>query len=180
MKKTKEMEDALIANLEKVPIVQVSCEKVGITRQTFYRWCKEDTELKKQVKKAKDQGIAYINDIGESQLIQLMKEKNFSAVRYWLSHRHKDYMPHKKLEMLMTNIHKSEKNKRTKKPFGDDIVFNLARELGLLHPGDPYHKPTEEELEATMVIYQKKFDLIENAFKDWQEKQKLEEDDIEF
>ena len=37
--------------------------------------------------KAIEEGEALINDMSESQLISLIRDKNFSAVRFWLTHR---------------------------------------------------------------------------------------------
>ena len=34
------------------------------------------------------EGEALVNDMSESQLLTLIKEKNFSAVRFWLNRRH--------------------------------------------------------------------------------------------
>ena len=37
--------------------------------------------------KAIEEGEALINDMSESQLISLIRDKNFAAVRFWLTHR---------------------------------------------------------------------------------------------
>ena len=41
MKKDK-VKDAFLEQLRKVPIIQVACEKVGISRNSVYRWKNED------------------------------------------------------------------------------------------------------------------------------------------
>ena len=43
--------------------------------------------LRKDMEKAIDEGEALINEMGESQLISLIRDKNFPAVRFWLTHR---------------------------------------------------------------------------------------------
>ncbi len=73
--------------LRKIPIVQVACEKSNLSRNTIYRWRKEDPQFAKDMDDAFDEGEAFVNDMSESQLLNLIKEKNFPAVRYWLSHR---------------------------------------------------------------------------------------------
>ena len=41
-----------LTELRKVPIVQVACEKVGISRNTIYRWLKEDKQFAKDFAEA--------------------------------------------------------------------------------------------------------------------------------
>lgn len=43
--KTDKNKELVIQQLKKTPIVQVSCEKVGIGRATFYRWKQEDQDF---------------------------------------------------------------------------------------------------------------------------------------
>lgn len=80
-----------LEELRKVPIVQVACEKVGVSRNTVYRWKREDKDFAKQFDAALADGVEFVNDMSESQLLQLIKEKNFSAVRFWLNKRHPAY-----------------------------------------------------------------------------------------
>ena len=90
MKKNKCQEQFLL-ELTKVPIVQVACEKAGLSRNSVYRWRKEDKEFEKKMDKALADGVALVNDMSESQLLTLIKEKNFPAVRFWLNKRHPAY-----------------------------------------------------------------------------------------
>lgn len=77
--------------LRKIPIVQVACEKSGLSRNTIYRWRKEDVEFTKIMDETIQEGIAYINDMAESQMIELMTKKEWSAISFWLKHRHASY-----------------------------------------------------------------------------------------
>lgn len=86
--KSNDTKKLFLENLKKVPIIQVACEKAGVSRATVYRWREKDKKFRKILDEALSQGEALINDMGESQLISLMKEKNFSAIRFWLNHRH--------------------------------------------------------------------------------------------
>ncbi len=80
-----------LAELGKVPIIQVACEKTGISRQTFYRWKKESKKFEQGVTKAMTEGVAFVNDMSETQLLNLIKEKDFKAVSFWLKHRNQNY-----------------------------------------------------------------------------------------
>lgn len=77
-----------LENLKKVPIIQVACEKSGVARATVYRWRKSDKQFSKKLDDALSEGEALVNDMSESQLITLIREKSFSAIRFWLNHRH--------------------------------------------------------------------------------------------
>jgi hypothetical protein len=77
--------------LRKVPIVQVACEKVGISRNAVYRWKREDKEFAKEMETALEEGEALVNDMSESQLITLIREKNWPAISFWLRHRNPKY-----------------------------------------------------------------------------------------
>lgn len=90
-----------LEELKKVPIVQVACEKSGISRNTLYRWKRDDPEFAKALEGALSDGVAFVNDMSESQLLQLIKDKNFSAVRFWLNKRHPAYKD--KLEVTSKN-----------------------------------------------------------------------------
>jgi len=81
----------LIENLEKTPIIQMACEKTGISRATYYRWRIDDREFSKNADKALDDGVSLMNDYAESQLISSIRDKNMTAIIYWLKHRHKAY-----------------------------------------------------------------------------------------
>ena len=90
MKKNK-FQDQFLIELAKVPIVQVACEKTDLSRNTVYRWRREDTSFAKKMDQALLDGVALVNDMSESQLLTLIKEKNFPAVRFWLNKRHPAY-----------------------------------------------------------------------------------------
>lgn len=90
MKKNK-LQDQFFAELEKVPIIQVACEKTGISRNSVYRWKREDKTFSKKMDEAIANGVALVNDMSESQLFTLIKEKNYSAISFWLRHRNDNY-----------------------------------------------------------------------------------------
>ena len=81
----------LLGNLKKMPIVHIACEKSNIGRATYYRWCTDDKEFRKQADEAIAEGEALITDMSESQLISLIKDRKFPAVQLWLRHHHPKY-----------------------------------------------------------------------------------------
>jgi len=81
----------VIDQLKFNPIVQIACQKSGVSRATFYRWKNEDQEFAQTVETAISEGVSLINEMAESQLILAIKDKNFSAIAYWLNHRHPAY-----------------------------------------------------------------------------------------
>lgn len=87
----KKERETLLSHLRKTPIIQLACEKSGVGRATYYRWRSEDIEFAKEADEALREGISLMNDFAESQLISSIKDKNMTAIIYWLKHRHKDY-----------------------------------------------------------------------------------------
>ncbi len=104
----------LLEQLEKVPIVQIACDRSSIARTTYYRWLKEDKQFKKVAEAALTAGEALINDMSESQLIALIRDKNFSAVRYWLDRHHPKY-----------GIERNEQKLKAKKP--NRVTFKIIK-----------------------------------------------------
>lgn len=103
MKKNK-VKDKFFEELSKIPIVQVACEKTGLSRNSVYRWKREDKLFAQAMEKAMTEGVAFVNDMSESQLLTMIKEKNYSAISFWLRHRNDNYR--NKLEI--TTVEESE------------------------------------------------------------------------
>ncbi len=82
---------ALIEQLKKTPIIQIACERVGVSRATYYRWRKENSEFAKQSDAAIIEGTLRINDLAESKLMSQLNKENMTAIIFWLKHHHKDY-----------------------------------------------------------------------------------------
>ena len=81
----------LLAQLHKTPIVQVACERTGIPRSTYYRWHKDDEAFSESCDTAITESTGLINDMAESQLISAIKDKNLTAIIFWLKHHHGTY-----------------------------------------------------------------------------------------
>ena len=82
---------ALLEIFKEMPIIQIACKRVGIHRSTYYRWQQEDKIFKRQSIDAMDAGIEFINDMSESQIIQLIKKEKMPAISMWLKNNHKRY-----------------------------------------------------------------------------------------
>lgn len=89
--KTDKNKGLLIEQLKKTPIIQVACEKVGIGRATFYRWKNDDQEFATKADEALSEGTYLVNDVAESQLMSAIRDKNLTAIIFWLKHHHPSY-----------------------------------------------------------------------------------------
>jgi len=89
--KTEEQKQKLIDQIRKTPIIQIACEKTGIGRATYYRWKKNDENFRDQAEEALIDGESLVNDMAESQLISAIRDKNMTAIIFWLKNRHKSY-----------------------------------------------------------------------------------------
>jgi len=83
--------ELLLEQLKKTPIVQVACEKLGIGRASYYRWLKEDKEFARKAEEALQEGNLLVNDMAESQLLSAIRDKNLTAIIFWLKHHHIAY-----------------------------------------------------------------------------------------
>lgn len=87
MKKNRTAE-LFLEQLRKIPIVQVVCEKVDVSRNTVYRWRKEDAEFAKRMDEALVDGESVVNDMSESQLLSKIKNGEWPPIAFWLRKRH--------------------------------------------------------------------------------------------
>lgn len=85
----------VIEALKTTPIIQVACQKAGIGRATYYRWRTEDLDFKQKTDKSIKSGTHFINDLAESQLLSAIKDKNMTAIIYWLNNHHSAYSNNK-------------------------------------------------------------------------------------
>jgi len=91
MKKTKKVVEKFLAELERTPIVGAACEKTGLSRNTVYRWRKEDREFAAHFDYSLSQGIAVVSDVAESNVLNGIKNKDAGYTKFWLSSRHPAY-----------------------------------------------------------------------------------------
>mgnify|MGYP000954110381 FL=1 len=81
----------MIEYLQKYPIVEAACSKVGISRSTHYEWLRTDLEYQGKVETAIETSVGTVNDVAESNIINKVKGGDFKATTYWLEHRHPAY-----------------------------------------------------------------------------------------
>ncbi len=82
---------ALVEQLRKTPVIQMACEKVGISRMTFYRWRREDEEFTSAADEALAEGKSLVNDLAEVGLLSALRDGDPWSIQYWLRHHHRDY-----------------------------------------------------------------------------------------
>ena len=105
MKKNR-TKNEFLEQLRKIPIIQVACEKVGISRNSVYRWRNEDAEFCKDMDKALIEGEELINDMSESQLVSMIRDKNWQAISFWLRKRNPKFRD--RLEVNTTTLPQEE------------------------------------------------------------------------
>lgn len=94
----------LLEQLKKTPIIQIACEKIGVGRASYYRWRKEDAEFAKEADTAIIEGSFLINDMAESQLMAAIRDRNLTAIIFWLKHHHSTYATKLHIDADVKNI----------------------------------------------------------------------------
>lgn len=120
--KLKKQKELFIEELKKAPIVQVICERLDVGRTTFYRWKRQDKKFASACDKAISEGNYLISDLAESQLISAIKDKNLSAIIFWL----KTHNPIYSSKLEVTGKLEVKKDELTK-----DQEKNIMRALKL-------------------------------------------------
>lgn len=134
VKRQSKNKELLLGILKKTPIVQIACEKANIGRATYYRWHKDDPEFAKASDQALLDGNLLVNDMAESQMMSAIKDKNMTAIIFWLKHHHPAYAT--KIEITATN-----KNQDIELTDEQKELLNKALEMVALAP------PEKEEHE---------------------------------
>lgn len=85
---------AFLEEISRIPNISIACEKIGLARNTIYRWCKEDPKFQESVDIALASGNDFVTDIAESKLISLITSEvvNLRVIRYWLDNHKKEYI----------------------------------------------------------------------------------------
>jgi hypothetical protein len=98
MRKSNKLFNRIYEELEKSGIVSDVCAKLGVSRQTYYRWQKVDPKFFKRTTEAQELGVQFVNDIAKSNIISLIQRGDYKASTYWLNNR--DYGFRKSLQHL--------------------------------------------------------------------------------
>lgn len=125
-KEQEKIKQDIIVQLQKTPIIEYACKNTGVGRSTFYRWRKDDESFANDIDQALTKGRLLINDMAESQLISGIKDKNMTAIIFWLKHNHKNYSTKIELSGKLRTEHKltPEQEEEIKR------ALNLASLLG--------------------------------------------------
>lgn len=84
--------------LKKVPNIRYVCQKVGIDHSTFYRWLSQHFTFHQAIVGAMMIGRERINDTAENVIITGIMNGEFRSATYWLSHNHKRYVVHDRIQ----------------------------------------------------------------------------------
>ena len=90
-KRQTKFKEAMINVLKEMPIIEVAVKRAGVSRDTYYRWRRDDKNFLRQSEDALSQGIEFINDMSESQIVTLIKDKKMPAITLWLKTHHPRY-----------------------------------------------------------------------------------------
>jgi len=98
--------EQLLEKLKSMPVIQIACRQAGISRATFYRWKTSDKDFAQKADKALFEGVSFVNDMAESQIISGIKDRNLTASIFWLKNRHKAYST--RIEVSAANRYSEE------------------------------------------------------------------------
>ena len=95
---TEKEKEKFIELLEKTPIVTSACEKMGISKSTYYRWRDYDPIFRNKADIALERGREIVNDLAESKVIALIQECDRWATAYWLNNNCSRYRQRSRYE----------------------------------------------------------------------------------
>lgn len=135
-KRQAKFKETLINTLKEMPIIEVAVKRVGISRDSYYRWKRDDKEFLRQSEDAISQGIEFINDMSESQLVTLIKEKKMPAIALWLKHNNPRYGAKVKMDPTLAEFENLdiddpnlEKIKEITEKYEEDLRDELIKEI---------------------------------------------------
>ena len=91
MKKSR-LAKQFLEELRKTPVVSAVCSKLGLSRQSVYRWLDKDTEFRKEYDICLSSGRDNINDLAESKIISRIQNGEMRAIEYWLDNNSTRYI----------------------------------------------------------------------------------------
>ncbi len=90
-KQDKEIKEQIIELLTTQLTIKSVCSQLNLSRNSVYRWLKEDKGFAKEVKEAKKVCVQYLNDECESRVITKIMNDDSNMIKFWLRYRHEDY-----------------------------------------------------------------------------------------
>lgn len=78
-------------------IISIACQRVGITRQTFWMWLKDDPDFKQEVDEITEYQIDYV----ESRLLDKIEDGSDTAIIFYLKckGKHRGYVEKTELDI---------------------------------------------------------------------------------
>ncbi len=103
----------LIEQFKKMPIIQIAVERAALSRATYYRWLEEDPLFRDAAMGAIADGEGFLSDKSEAQLVSLIGEKHFGAIKHYLAHHNEKYAagkglggrPDRKIRVVILHAH---------------------------------------------------------------------------
>lgn len=71
--------------------IKAVCKKLGLSRQTVYRWLKEDKGFSKELSKSRKEAIEDMNDECENRVLNKIRNDDAGMIKFWLRYHHDDY-----------------------------------------------------------------------------------------
>jgi len=90
-KQDNEIKTQILELLEKELTIKTVCAKLGLSRQSVYRWMKEDKKFATDIKEAIKNCVLDLNDECENRVITKIKNDDTNMIKFWLRYRHPDY-----------------------------------------------------------------------------------------
>lgn len=128
------LKELMVEQLKKTPVIQICCEKLTISRSSYYRWRVEDKKFAEECDKALGEGCELVNDLAESQLLSAIRDQNLGATIFWLRNHHQKYRNKVEVMASIKNL--------------DPVLTKEQREIvgkGLQHMTFPDHSAEPEK-----------------------------------
>lgn len=108
-------QERLLDELRETPIVSAACARSMVAKATYYRWRRDDEVFASAADVAIQAGVASVNDMAVESVVDLIREGNWPALRFWLTTRHPDFKPRVDLATRKWELQLEEERKRQEK-----------------------------------------------------------------
>ncbi len=137
-----------LEELRKIPIIKMTTDKLGISRNTIYRWMKLNKKFKDDVHEALMEGEKNLNEMVESMLVKkALNEEDLRAIMFYLTRRHPKYKQSiensKQISETESSLDIAERNIRSLLKRGDKDITKFVLERS---KPDVYRKIPADEL----------------------------------
>jgi hypothetical protein len=140
--RTKGKKQAFLALIAKNGLIEVACQKIGVSRQTYYRWRKEDRKFGDEADVAMRHGSETTDDLVESKFMKLIHDEDRHAILFYLKYRHAKYSDRAAIRRMVLEQVEDESALTEDEERRIDAALNNIRE---------YQAREEEKIEAYMA-----------------------------